>query len=89
MPPQQCSLVTHDGPTTTSARTATEVAPAHYTADGRPRDPYTVDMIGTPEWGEQHTKLPNRDAANFETAFYRGNCGTDGPSIQWTPLLSL
>ena len=36
-----------------------------YTADGRPRDPYTDDMIGTPEWGEQHTRQPERDGSNW------------------------
>jgi hypothetical protein len=43
---------------------------ARYTADGRPRTPYKVEMIGTPEWGEQHTNQPNRDGSNWD-AYYR------------------
>jgi len=41
-----------------------------YTADGRPRDPYTSAMIGTPEWGEQHNRYPERDGSNWD-AYYR------------------
>lgn len=41
-----------------------------YTGDGRRRDPYTPDMIGMPEWGEQHTGNPSRDGSNWD-AYYR------------------
>lgn len=42
-----------------------------YTADGNVREPYTVAMIGTPEWGEQHEAYPQRDASNWGSASYR------------------
>lgn len=44
-----------------------------YSADGRPRDCYTPSMIGTAEWGEQHTKQRERDGSNWN-AFYRQIC---------------
>ena len=47
-----------------------DVDQPRYTADGRPRDPYTVEMIGTPEWGEQHANDPQRDGSNWD-AYYR------------------
>jgi hypothetical protein len=36
-----------------------------YQADGDDRKPYTSDMIGMPEWGEQHTRQPNRDSSGW------------------------
>jgi hypothetical protein len=47
-----------------------DVSRARYTADGRPRDPYTQAMIGTPEWGEKHESQPERDGSNWG-AYYR------------------
>lgn len=44
-----------------------------YTADGRPRQPYTAEMIGTPEWGEKHASNKTRDASNW-SAYYRDLC---------------
>ncbi len=40
-----------------------------YEADGRPREPYTVEMIGMPEWGEQHTRQPKRDGSNWKAPY--------------------
>lgn len=50
--------------------TQADVDRERYTEDGRQRDPYTVEMIGTPEWGEQHAKQPQRDGSNWNT-YYR------------------
>lgn len=50
--------------------TQADVDRERYVGDGRPRTPYTVDMIGTPEWGEQHTNQPVRDGSNWD-AYYR------------------
>jgi len=50
--------------------TQSDVDRARYTADGRPREPYTTEMIGTPEWGEQHFLAPHRDGSNWN-AYYR------------------
>lgn len=47
-----------------------DVDGARYRADGRPRVPYNLSLVGTPEWGEQHIINPNRDGANW-SAFYR------------------
>ncbi len=41
-----------------------------FTGDGRPRDPYTTEMIGTPEWGEKHSSNPSKDGSNWD-AYYR------------------
>lgn len=46
-----------------------------YTADGRPRNPYTVEMIGTPEWGEKHNIQPQRDGSNWGVS-YRSTAGS-------------
>lgn len=54
--------------------TQADVDTVHYTADGRPRLPYTVANIGMPEWGETHTDNPTRDANNWN-AYYRDICG--------------
>lgn len=51
--------------------TQADVGRVMYTADGRPRETYTQAMVGLPEWGEQHTNSPNRDASNWSSAFYR------------------
>jgi hypothetical protein len=51
-----------------------DVDRARYTADGRPRLPYTTANIGMPEWGETHTFNPSRDGNNWN-AFYRDICG--------------
>lgn len=51
----------HSGNTWTAAE-------AHNPAtdsDNRRRTAYTSAMIGTPEWGEQHTKQHNRDGSNW------------------------
>lgn len=54
--------------------TQADVDRPHYTADGRPRLPYTSANIGMPEWGETHNDNPSRDANNWN-AFYRDICG--------------
>ncbi|MFW6155058.1 MAG: PKD domain-containing protein [Planctomycetota bacterium] len=41
-----------------------------YHADGRPREEYIQADVGIPEWGEQHTKQPERDGRNWD-AYYR------------------
>ncbi|MBV5329115.1 MAG: hypothetical protein JZU65_16055 [Chlorobium sp.] len=46
-----------------------DVDRARYTADGNLRDPYAVEMIGIPEWGEQHRNQPNRDGSNWDAAY--------------------
>ncbi len=52
----------------------TDVNQSHYTADGRPRLPYTSADIGMPEWGETHSDNPTRDGNNWN-ASYRDICG--------------
>lgn len=47
----------------------TDVDRLRYTADGRLREPYTVQMIGSPEWGEQHTNQPARDGSNWNVVY--------------------
>ena len=47
-----------------------DVDQARYSTDGRPRDPYTPEMIGTPEWGEKHMQDRSRDGSNWD-AYYR------------------
>lgn len=54
--------------------TQADVDLARYTADGRPRLPYTTANIGMPEWGEKHTSNPSRDGNNWN-AYYRDICG--------------
>jgi hypothetical protein len=51
-----------------------DVDRTRYTADGRPRLPYTSADIGKPEWGETHNDNPTRDGNNWN-AFYRDICG--------------
>lgn len=48
---------------------AADVGRARYTADGRKREPYTSAMIGTPEWGEQRARAPERDASNWDAPY--------------------
>lgn len=52
-----------------------DVGRALYNKDDRPREPYTSEDVGLPEWGEQHTKQPERDGRNWE-AYYRRNVGS-------------
>ena len=54
--------------------TQQDVDRARYTADGRPRLPYTTANIGMAEWGEKHISNPSRDGNNWN-AFYRDICG--------------
>lgn len=51
--------------------TQADVGRVMYTADGRPRETYTQDMVGLPEWGEAHGVNPSNDASNWATAYYR------------------
>jgi hypothetical protein len=53
--------------------TKEDIARKHHTADNRPREPYTDADLGMAEWGEQHTKQPNRDGRNWD-AYYRSIC---------------
>jgi len=41
-----------------------------YQADNRPRHAYTEEHVGMAEWGEQHTRQPERDGSNWN-AYYR------------------
>lgn len=43
--------------------------------DDRPRETYTSADIGMAEWGEQHSRQPNRDGRNWD-AYYRRNVGS-------------
>lgn len=43
--------------------------------DSRYRAPYTLAMIGLPEWGSGHTGFPQGDASQWDTS-YRAVCGT-------------
>jgi len=52
--------------------TESDVGRTLYTADKRPREPYTRDDVGIAEWGEQHTRQPVRDGRNWD-AYYRNN----------------
>jgi len=47
----------------------------YYSADGRPRLPYTLDDLGKPDWGETHTDNSKRDGNNWDS-FYRDICGS-------------
>lgn len=55
--------------------TSSDVGRTLYTADGRPREQYTSAHVGLAEWGEQHTRQPNRDASNWN-AYYRDIVGS-------------
>ncbi|THB75776.1 MAG: hypothetical protein D3926_19475 [Desulfobacteraceae bacterium] len=50
--------------------TQADVDLPRYTGDGRPRDPYTVGMIGMADWGESHMFNPARSGSNWD-AYYR------------------
>ncbi|HEY0947679.1 MAG TPA: hypothetical protein VGD81_20520 [Opitutaceae bacterium] len=54
--------------------TTADVGRTLYTADGRPREKYISADVGIAEWGEQHTRQPNRDGRNWD-AYYRDVCG--------------
>jgi len=41
-----------------------------YQDDGRPREEYIQADVGIAEWGEQHTRQPERDGRNWD-AYYR------------------
>jgi hypothetical protein len=49
--------------------TEADVNLPRYTADGRPRHPYTYEMMGIAEWGEQHLNQPRRDGANWNAPY--------------------
>ncbi|HEY0946205.1 MAG TPA: immunoglobulin domain-containing protein [Opitutaceae bacterium] len=55
--------------------TAADVGRDLYTADGRPREEYIAADVGIPEWGEMHTRQPNRDGRNWD-AYYRDIVGS-------------
>ena len=40
-----------------------------YHADKRPREPYTPEHVGLAEWGEQHTRQPERDGSNWNAPY--------------------
>ena len=46
-----------------------DVTRARFTTDGRRRDPYITEMIGTPEWGEKHASEPTRDGSNWDISY--------------------
>jgi len=50
--------------------TQADVGRPLYHADGRPREEYIQADVGVPEWGEQHTRQPERDGRNW-SAYYR------------------
>ncbi len=50
--------------------TAEDVGRKLHTADKRPRVPYIAEDVGIAEWGEQHTRSPDRDGRNWD-AYYR------------------
>jgi hypothetical protein len=39
-------------------------------SDNRPREPYTQQHVGLPEWGDEHAHNPTRDGSNWY-AYYR------------------
>jgi hypothetical protein len=51
-----------------------DVNRARLSPNGRIREPYTVDMIGTPEWGITHTSKPGQDGSQWDVE-YRLVCG--------------
>ncbi len=46
-----------------------DVDQERFADDGRRRDPYSEDMIGLPEWGEQHMNNPVRDGSNWGASY--------------------
>jgi len=50
--------------------TQADVGRPLYHADNRPREEYIQADVGIPEWGEQHTRQPERDGRNW-SAYYR------------------
>jgi hypothetical protein len=55
--------------------TQSDVGRTLYTADGRPRDPYTQQHVGLPEWGSEHGIDSKYDGSNW-SAYYRDICGS-------------
>jgi hypothetical protein len=49
--------------------TAADVGRVLRQDDGRPRQMYREEDIGTPEWGEQHISNPPLDGRNWDTAY--------------------
>lgn len=66
--------------------TQADVDRERYTDDGRPRDPYTAEMIGMPEWGESHWTAPNRDGSNWD-AYYRAIVSSSVPGHALSAIL--
>lgn len=54
--------------------TENDVGRSLYDGDGRRRDQYLPSDVGVPEWGEQHTRQPDRDGRNWD-AYYRDVVG--------------
>lgn len=48
---------------------ASDIALARYTADGRPRSPFTYQMLGSAEWGEQHSTAPQNSGSNWNLLY--------------------
>lgn len=46
-----------------------DIALPRYTADGRPRDPYTYGMFGSAEWGEAASYQKERSGSNWNAAY--------------------
>lgn len=46
-----------------------------HTKDNRKRESYLPEDVGVPEWGEQHSRQPQRDGRNWD-APYRRNVGS-------------
>jgi hypothetical protein len=55
--------------------TQSDVGRTLYTADGRPREQYTQQHVGLPEWGSEHGIDRQFDGSNW-TTFYRDICGS-------------
>jgi hypothetical protein len=49
--------------------TQKDVGRTLYTADKRPREQYIDADVGIAEWGEQHSKSPQRDARNWDACY--------------------
>lgn len=47
-----------------------DIALPRFAGDGRPRSPYTFQMLGSIDWGEAHSYQPERDGSNWDS-FYR------------------
>lgn len=51
-----------------------DIALPRFTGDGRPRSPYTQQMLGSADWGEQPLTAPDRSGSNWN-AVYRWTVG--------------